>query len=218
MTVQLDNKNHLINSYTCCSRNPFIEYGDIETDMEKLGPDDDWDSERIPQYTEIHAVTKYEHIYKMFDIPLHYKAQSDIALSEEEEKNNDGIRNILKSGIKCEAIIMKGSMTGQMCNKIYCLFPSHKSIIKQLIDNYLLKFYENKLLTEEQCKPLCDYAPKNIRISFAQYVINAKYKCSLTKKEQEENRKSITKCHYCRQMLTMKMRHTQRFQSGVLIN
>ena len=34
---KLDNKNHFFNSYSCCSRNPFIEYGDIETDMEKLG-------------------------------------------------------------------------------------------------------------------------------------------------------------------------------------
>jgi hypothetical protein len=112
--------------------------------MEKLGPDDDWDYEHLPQAIERHAVTKYEHLYKMFDIPLHYKVQSDIALTEEEE---DG-RGRKTYPYRCEAIIMKESRKGQRCNKIDCLFPSHKSIIKQLIDNYLLKFYENKLHTE----------------------------------------------------------------------
>ena len=172
---KLDNKNHFFNSYSCCSRNPFIEYGDIETDMEKLGPDDDWDSEHIPRAIELHAVTKYKHLYEMFDIPLHYKA--------------------------------KGSET----------------VIKQLIEEYLLKFYENKLLTEEQCKPLCDYAPKNRRISFEQYARRAKYKCSLTKEEQEEKKHAknvmlavILLMIRFGKMLMTKMIHTRRFQSALL--
>jgi hypothetical protein len=43
--------------------------------MEKLGPHDDWDSEHVPQAIELHAVSKFKHIYEMFDIPLHFRAQ-----------------------------------------------------------------------------------------------------------------------------------------------
>ena len=139
---KLNNKNHFFTSYSCCSRNPFIEYGDIETDMEKLGPDDDWDSEHVPHAIELHAVSKYNHLYEMFDIPLHFRAQVGevvpVALS----------RKVIsrKTGTKCEAIMLNGK--GKICNKIDCYIPSHKAIIKQLIENYLLKFYEKKLLSE----------------------------------------------------------------------
>ena len=32
--------------------------------MEKLGPDDDWDSEHVPQAIELHAVTKFRNSMK----------------------------------------------------------------------------------------------------------------------------------------------------------
>ena len=74
---KLDNKNLFFNSHSCCPRNPFIGYSDIETNMEKLGADDDWDTEHIPQAIEIHCITKYEFIFKMFDIPTHFKEQGE---------------------------------------------------------------------------------------------------------------------------------------------
>ena len=49
---KLDNKNLFFNSHSCCPRNPFIGYSDIETNMEKLGAEDDWDTEHIPQAIE----------------------------------------------------------------------------------------------------------------------------------------------------------------------
>ena len=74
----------------------------------------------------------------MFDIPLHFRAQLGevvpVALS----------RKVIsrKTGIKCEAIMLNGK--GNKCNKIDCSIRSHKAIIKQLIENYLLKFYDKK--------------------------------------------------------------------------
>ena len=45
--------------------------------MEKLGADDDWDTEHIPQAIEKHYVTKYEFIFEMFDIPTHFREQGE---------------------------------------------------------------------------------------------------------------------------------------------
>ena len=45
-------------------------YADEESSMVKdMKPDDDWDEERIPQAFEIHNITNYPYIFKMFDIP-----------------------------------------------------------------------------------------------------------------------------------------------------
>ena len=75
LQFKLENKNDFVNYDGCCPINPFIEYSDIETNMEKLGHDDDWDEEHLPQAIKAHAVSKHNHIYEMFDIPLHFKAQ-----------------------------------------------------------------------------------------------------------------------------------------------
>ena len=32
--------------------------------MEKLGPDDDWDAEHVPQAIEIHAVSKFKAYFR----------------------------------------------------------------------------------------------------------------------------------------------------------
>ena len=122
--------------------------------MEKLGPDDDWDAEHVPQAIELHAVSKFKHIYEMFDIPLHFRAQQGGEESKEKKR-----RVSRKEGTKCESIILNGIKKGQKCSKIDCSIPSHKAIVKQLIENYLLKFYDKKLLTEEQCKCLGEIYP-----------------------------------------------------------
>ena len=52
--------------------------------MEKLGPDDDWNEEHIPQAIELHMVVmpNYEHIFKLFNIPLHYKVQGATCMKQ----------------------------------------------------------------------------------------------------------------------------------------
>ena len=43
--------------------------------MKHLGPEDDWNEEHLPQAIEIHNVDKYDNIFNMLCIPLHYKFQ-----------------------------------------------------------------------------------------------------------------------------------------------
>jgi hypothetical protein len=72
---KLTTENDFFKYHACFPIKPFIHYSDFETNMEKLGVDDDWDEEHIPQAIESHAVTRYEHIYEMFNILLHFKYQ-----------------------------------------------------------------------------------------------------------------------------------------------
>ena len=199
---KLDNKNHFFTSYSCCARNPFIEYGDIETDMEKLGPDDDWDAEHVPQAIEIHAVSKFKHILEMFDIPMHFKAQQGQVKCPSVKQCETIIKSGVKQGKKCNRIncfIHKPKCeaveSGETCNRINCSF--HKPVIKQLIEDYLLKFYKKKLLTEEQCKCLGKYTPDNKKVSFVDYVRHANFANSLSKEEQEEKKQQAIVCNIC---------------------
>ena len=79
----------------------------------------------------------------MFDIPLHFRAQVG---GEVPENRRKVIHR--KTRTKCEAIILNGNRKGKKCSNIDCSIPSHKQIIKQLIEKYLLKFYDKKLLAE----------------------------------------------------------------------
>ena len=65
------------------ARNGFCMYADEESSMVKnMQPDDDWDEEHIPQAFEIHNITNYPEIFKMFDIPLHIQFRGKGCIKE----------------------------------------------------------------------------------------------------------------------------------------
>ena len=172
--------------------------------MEKLGPDDDWDAEHVPQAIEIHAVSKFKHIFEMFDIPMHFKAQQGQVKCPSVKQCEAIIKSGVRQGKKCNRIncyIHKPKCeaveSGKKCNRINCSF--HKPVIKQLIEDYLLKFYKKKLLTEEQCKCLGKYTPDNKKVSFVDYVRHANFANSLSKEEQEEKKQQAIVCNICGQ-------------------
>ena len=71
------------NSHSTLARNGFCMYADEESSMVKnMQPDDDWDEEHIPQAFEIHNITNYPEIFKMFDIPLHIQFRGKGCIKE----------------------------------------------------------------------------------------------------------------------------------------
>ena len=69
---ELTKKDVFFNAHSKCPRNEFVQYMDSETEMDKnIDPDDDWDEEHIPQAIEAHMVSKYQHIFDLFNIPTH---------------------------------------------------------------------------------------------------------------------------------------------------
>ena len=45
--------------------------------IEEMEPDSDWDEDHLPQAVEFHTVTKYHHLFEMFQIPFHYKVRGN---------------------------------------------------------------------------------------------------------------------------------------------
>ena len=71
----------------------------MKQNIEKLGPDDDWDEIHLPQAVELHMITDYQEIFQNFNIRLHYKVQGTYCINKTavdeyfmlfEKKDEDG--------------------------------------------------------------------------------------------------------------------------------